>query len=157
MSVYFGLGSNQGNRRENIEAALSRMDQAFGTHYSALSGIIETPAWGFGGEKFLNACVRYRLIRRGTASEHAKSLLCACKEIERALGRKEEALYGEDGARIYHDRPIDIDILFYGTEQIETESLTIPHPRIAERDFVKIPLREIAKPPLRAAFPGLFD
>ena len=51
---------------------------------------------------------------------------------------------------------MDIDILFYGTEHIDTEDLTVPHPLIAERDFVKIPLAEIAKPSLRTAFPEYF-
>ena len=65
--------------------------------------------------------------------------------------------FDKEGRRIYHDRTIDIDILFYGTETIDTESLKVPHPLISQRDFVLIPLREIAKPSLRAAFPELFD
>jgi len=157
VSVYFGLGSNQGDRRENIEAALSRLDEAFGKRPAAVSGFLETPAWGFRGGPFLNACALYRLRREGTAEEHAEAILRTCKGIELSLGRREEALYAEDGTRIYRDRPIDIDLLFYGTEHIDTEDLTVPHPRIGEREFVKVPLREIAKPSLRRAFPELFD
>jgi 2-amino-4-hydroxy-6-hydroxymethyldihydropteridine diphosphokinase len=57
---------------------------------------------------------------------------------------------------VYHNRAIDIDILFYGNERIDTEDLIVPHPLIGERDFVKIPLAEIAKPSLRNAFPEYF-
>ena len=83
-------------------------------------------------------------------------ILGLCKEIERALGRNDAPEYGADGRRVYHNRTIDIDILFYGKERIDLKELTIPHPRIGERDFVKIPLAEIAKPSLRAAFPEFF-
>ena len=157
VNVYLGLGSNQGDREGNLREAVSCLDKAFGTPHAALSHILETASWGFQGNPFLNACVLYRLPRRGSAATQAESILRVCKEIERSLGRKEEALFAEDGTRIYRDRPIDIDLLFYGTEHLETEDLTVPHPLIGERDFVKIPLREIAKPSLRRAFPELFD
>jgi 2-amino-4-hydroxy-6-hydroxymethyldihydropteridine diphosphokinase len=156
VSVYLGLGSNRGNRLENIQAALAALDEAFGCHYTALSHIIETKAWGFKGDKFLNACVLYRIYRKGSPEEHGREILAACKEIERSLGRDDAPEYDADGRRIYHNRTIDIDILFYGNEHIDTEELTVPHPLIAERDFVKMPLAEIAKPSLRAAFPELF-
>ena len=73
------------------------------------------------------------------------------------MGRTDPPEYDADGRRIYHSRIIDIDILFYGKEVIETEELTIPHPRIAERDFVKKPLKEIAKKSFREAFPEIFQ
>ena len=156
VSVYLGLGSNRGNRLENIQAALAALDEAFGCHYTALSHIIETKAWGFKGDKFLNACVLYRIYRKGSPEEQGRWILAVCKEIERSLGRDDAPEYDAEGRRIYHNRTIDIDILFYGNEHIDTEELTVPHPLIAERDFVKIPLSEIAKPSLRAAFPELF-
>ena len=156
VSVYLGLGSNKGDRRKNIERALSMLDEGLGCHYTALSRLIETKAWGFKGDKFLNACVLYRIYRKGSPEEQGHEILALCKEIERTLGRDEKPEYDADGNRIYHNRTIDIDILFYGTEHIDTEDLTVPHPLIAERDFVKIPLAEIAKPSLRAAFPELF-
>ena len=156
VSVYLGLGSNKGDRRKNIERALSMLDEGLGCHYTALSRLIETKAWGFKGDKFLNACVLYRIYRRGTPEEQGREILALCKDIERALGRDEKPEYDADGKRIYHNRTMDIDILFYGNEHIDTEDLTVPHPLIAERDFVKIPLAEIAKPSLRAAFPDLF-
>ena len=60
------------------------------------------------------------------------------------------------GHRIYHDRPIDIDILFWGTRRIRTTRLEIPHPLMAQRDFVMIPLREIADAQIMRAFPEIF-
>ena len=156
VSVYLGLGSNLGDRRKNIERALTLLDEGFGRHYTALSRMIETKAWGFKGDKFLNACVLYRIYRKGSPEEQGHEILALCKEIERTLGRDEKPEYDADGNRIYHNRTIDIDILFYGTEHIDTEDLTVPHPLIAERDFVKIPLAEIAKPSLRTAFPEYF-
>jgi 2-amino-4-hydroxy-6-hydroxymethyldihydropteridine diphosphokinase len=156
VSVYLGLGSNLGDRRKNIERALELLDEGFGRHYTALSRLIETKAWGFKGDKFLNACVLYRIYRKGTPEVQGHEILALCKEIERQLGRDGEPEFDAEGRRVYHNRTIDIDILFYGTEHIDTEDLTVPHPLIAERDFVKIPLAEIAKPSLRAAFPELF-
>jgi 2-amino-4-hydroxy-6-hydroxymethyldihydropteridine diphosphokinase len=156
VSVYLGLGSNLGDRRKNLERALTLLDEGFGRHYTALSRMIETKAWGFKGDKFLNACVLYRIYRKGSPEEQGHEILALCKEIERTLGRDEKPEYDADGNRIYHNRTIDIDILFYGTEHIDTEDLTVPHPLIAERDFVKIPLAEIAKPSLRTAFPEYF-
>ena len=156
VSVYLGLGSNQGDRLQNLMRALDLLDKGFGCHYTALSRIIETKSWGFKGDKFLNACVLYRIFRKGTPEEQGQEILDLCKEIERSLGRDDTPEFDVDGRRIYHNRTVDIDILFYGTERIETERLTIPHPLIAQRDFVKIPLAEIAKPSLKAAFPELF-
>ena len=156
VSVYLGLGSNLGDRRKNIERALTLLDEGFGCHYTALSRMIETKAWGFKGDKFLNACVLYRIYRKGSPEEQGHEILALCKEIERTLGRDEKLEYDADGNRIYHNRTIDIDILFYGTEHIDNDDLTVPHPLIAERDFVKIPLAEIAKPSLRTAFPEYF-
>ena len=156
VSVYLGLGSNKGNRQQNLMQALERLDEAFGCHYTALSRIIETKAWGFKGDKFLNACVLYRIYRKGTPEEQGHEILAVCKEIERALGRDDAPEYDADGRRVYHNRTIDIDILFYGKERIDSEDLRVPHPLIAERVFVKIPLAEIAKPSLKAAFPEYF-
>ena len=156
VSVYLGLGSNQGNRQQNLMQALVLLDRSFGCHYTALSRIIETKAWGFKGDKFLNACVLYRIYRKGTPEEQGHEILAVCKEIERTLGRDDAPEYDAEGHRMYHNRAIDIDILFYGKERIDTEDLQVPHPLIAERDFVKIPLAEIAKPSLKAAFPEYF-
>ena len=151
VNVYFSLGSNLGDRENNISEALRRMDEAFGTHYSALSKIIETEPFGFSGEAFLNAAVLYRI-----PAESPLWTLYQVKAIEREMGRTDAPEYDTEGKRIYHSRIIDIDILFYGKEIIDTPELTIPHKGIAERDFVLIPLREIARQSLRKAFPEYF-
>ncbi len=151
VNAYFSLGSNLGDREKNISEALRRMDEAFGTHYSALSKIIETEPFGFSGEAFLNAAVLYRI-----PAESPLWTLYQVKAIEREMGRTDAPEYDAEGKRIYHSRIIDIDILFYGKEIIDIPELTIPHKGIAERDFVLIPLREIARQSLRKAFPEYF-
>ena len=157
VDVFLGLGSNIGERELALLKAMNLMDEAFGTHPERISRIVETPAWGFEGPDFLNLCVLYRLVVKGTPEEHATWILDQAKAVEKALGRTEEALYDADGKRIYQNRPIDIDILLYGTEIIHTDRLTVPHPLIAQRDFVKKPLLEISKPKVREAFPELFE
>lgn len=157
VDVFLGLGSNEGDRDLNLLKAMNLMDEAFGMHPERISRIVETPAWGFEGPDFLNLCVLYRLPRKGTPTEHATEILHQVKAIEKALGRKEEPLFDADGKRVYSNRLIDIDILFYGTEIIHTDELTIPHPLIGQRDFVKKPLLEISKPAVRETFPEIFE
>ena len=156
IELYLGLGSNQGDRELNLMRAVTMLDEAFEAHPERISRIIETKAQGFDGPDFLNMCIVYRLPRVGDAVEHVSGLFHKIKDIEIALGRNDKVEFDAGGNRIYHDRPIDIDILFYGHEVIETEELTVPHPRISERDFVKKPLREIAKKALKEAFPDIF-
>ena len=171
INVYFSLGSNLGDRQENIAGALRRMDEVFGKHYSALSKLIETEPMGFSGGKFLNAAVLYRLqlppvpelvegpvVRQAhqPTESHALWILDRVKEIEREMGRKDAPEYDSEGNRIYHSRVIDIDILFYGLERIDIPRLIIPHTGIADRPFVLVPLREIARPALKKAFPEYF-
>ena len=135
--VYFSLGTNLGDRQAHIEEALHRLDAAIGRPFEACSSIIESPAWGFEGPDFLNCVVRYRTARR------PETLLKICKRIERAMGRRGAPEYGADGRRIYRDRPIDIDILLYGDERIDTPELQVPHPLMRQRDFILRPLEEI--------------
>ena len=185
VNVYFSLGSNLGDREKHISEALRRMDEAFGTHYTALSKIIETEPFGFSGGKFLNAAVLYRVFASNSETtpvilSEAKDLeakdlqilrsqrslrmtnegplevLRTVKAIERGMGRTDSPEHDAEGNRIYHSRIIDIDILFYGKEIIDTPELTIPHKGIAERPFVMIPLREIAKATLKRSFPEYF-
>ena len=156
VDVYLGLGSNVGERELALMRAMTALDQVFGTAPERISRIVETPAWGFEGPDFLNLCVLYRLPRMGTPREHASAILRQVKEVERAMGRTDELAYDDAGKRIYHDRPIDIDILCYDVQTIQTEELVIPHPLIAQRDFVKKPLKEIAKADIREAFPEFF-
>lgn len=124
------LGTNLGNRGENIRHALEALDKAFGGRRVKLSDIIETEACGFDGPPFLNAVVVYRSARK------PENILKVCKRIERSMGRKDAPEYAPDGSRIYHDRIIDIDILFYGEHSLSTPDLTIPHPQVYSRPFV---------------------
>ena len=151
VNVYFSLGSNLGDREANILEALRRMDEAFGVHYSALSSLIETEPVGFSGGKFLNAAVLYRI-----PAESPLWTLYRIKSIEREMGRMDPPEYDSEGKRVYHSRIIDIDILFYGREIIDIPELTIPHKGIADRPFVMVPLRQIARRSLRDAFPEYF-
>ena len=155
--LYLSLGSNMGDRRANMEAALALLDKAFGRHYERISNFIETPSWGFDSDDFLNCAVMYALPRKRCSAEaQALEVLDAVKDIERRLGREEAVEYDASGRRIYHPRPIDIDLLFFGTHVIGHPRLQVPHPLMAQRDFVMQPLREIANRRVRSAFPDIF-
>jgi len=155
--LYLSLGSNMGERRALIGEAVALLDEAFGRGYKRISTIIETPSWGFDAPDFLNCAVLYALPRKRVSAEgQALEILDTVKDIERRLGRKDDLEYDAGGRRIYHSRPIDIDILFFGTHAVDHPRLKIPHPLISERDFVRIPLEEIADPGLRRSFPALF-
>lgn len=143
--VYFSLGSNMGDRRASILEAVRLMGESFSAAEGvlrepvAMSSLVETEPWGFESENlFLNCAVRFDL----SLSPH--DILAAVKGVERRLGRDVvPPRYDNEGRRIYMSRPIDIDILLYGSLEIDTPELTVPHPRMYERDFVLIPLREI--------------
>lgn len=135
--IYLSLGTNVGDRRANIISALNALDEGIGCHYSALSSIMESKSWGFDGADFLNCAVLYK------SDILPHELLVLCKSIEYDMGRRERIEYAADGSRIYHDRIIDIDILLYGDEKINTPGLTVPHPKMREREFVMVPLKEI--------------
>ena len=146
MELYLGLGSNQGNRELNIEHAVSMLNLDLKTPYKAISSFIETEPWGFESQqKFINAVVLYELDLPEGYNPEAEGLMILeiCKDIERRMGRSAEAQYDERGARIYFDRPIDIDILLFGDNKIDCPELTVPHKLMYERDFVMIPLKEI--------------
>ena len=147
VELYLSLGSNQGDREQNIETALSLLNIELGKPYKRVSSMIETEPWGFDSEdKFINAAVLYELdLPEGyNAEAEALMILEICKDIERRLGRKDNPQYDEKGKRIYTSRPIDIDILLFGDNRIDCQELTIPHKLMYERDFVMVPLREIA-------------
>jgi 2-amino-4-hydroxy-6-hydroxymethyldihydropteridine diphosphokinase len=125
------LGSNVGNRLENIRKAVELLDN--GTcKITARSEVYETPPWGVESQpRFLNACV---LLETGL-SPHA--LLAETQTVEREVGRVERERWGP--------REIDIDILTYGNAALSDEKLTIPHPRLGERAFVLVPLSDISR------------
>ena len=145
--LYLSLGSNQGDREQNIEYAISMLNIELKTPYKAVSSLIETEPWGFDSdENFLNAVVMYEILLPEGYNAEAEGLMILekCKEIERKLGRTGNPQYDEAGKRIYASRPIDIDILLLGDERIDCDELTVPHKLMWERDFVMVPLREIA-------------
>ena len=148
VDLYLSLGSNQGDRRQNMENALSLLNIELKVSYKAVSSFIETEPWGFdSNEKFLNAAVHYVLsFPKGYNPEaEALMILAICKDIERRLGREGKPEYDQNGQRIYRSRPIDIDILLFGDNKIDCAELTVPHKLMYDRDFVMIPLKEILK------------
>ena len=139
--IYLGLGTNSGNREENLTRAIEELSLALG-NCIAKSSFIETEPWGFcSNNKFLNCAVAFKIAKSPI------ELLDTTEDIERKLGRTTKSSGG-----IYHDRTIDIDILLYGNEVVKNERLTIPHPLMHKRDFVLIPLCEIAAETLHPTF-----
>ena len=144
--VYLSLGANIGNKENTIRNAIKMLGESVGD-VTGVSSMIETEPWGFDSEdKFINAAVLYELdLPEGyNAEAEALMILEICKDIERRLGRKDNPQYDEKGKRIYISRQIDIDILLFGDNRIDCQELTIPHKLMYERDFVMVPLREIA-------------
>ena len=132
-TVYLGLGTNIGYKKENLTRAIELLSLALG-HYTSLSSFLETAPWGFESDNtFLNCVVSFE------TDLTPQELLDTTEKIERELGRTVKSNGG-----IYHDRTIDIDILLYGSDIIKTPRLTIPHPLMHQRAFVLEPLAEIA-------------
>ena len=132
VNCYLSLGTNLGNREENLQKACELIEQQVG-HIAKSSSIIETKPQGFISKNdFLNMCLEVETRLKPF------QLLAVTQGIERQMGRLQKSKDGH-----YHDRIIDIDILLYGDEKINSKTLTIPHPRMKERDFVMIPLKEI--------------
>ena len=132
--VYFSLGSNLGDKKQNLSTAIKLMEKQIGVLLRQ-SAFLETEPWGFQSDNsFVNAAICME-----TTLEPLE-VLAETQKIEREMGRTIKSVNGE-----YHDRIIDIDILLYDDLHINTPQLTIPHPLMEERDFVMIPLREILK------------
>lgn len=135
--VYLGLGSNLGDREENIRRAIALIDSRVGKVVRQ-SSLIETEPWGFEStNRFLNGVI----LCETTLTP--REVLKATQKIERELGRKKKTQHLTLNTQHYKDRPIDIDILLYGDLTIDEPDLKIPHPLMHERDFVMIPLKEI--------------
>jgi len=129
VTVYLGLGSNLGNRQHNLDRALDFLSQRL--RVEKVSSVYDTePVGNTNQPRFLN------LVCQLSTRLEPLALLTLVKGIESKLGRVPHTSNGP--------RPIDIDILFYGDQVIETPKLVIPHPRLTERAFVLIPLAEIA-------------
>ena len=130
--IYIGLGSNLGNGPRNLDAARALLCERVGEEL-ACSDYVESEPWGFQSDHgFTNAVAAYR------TTLEPLPLLDATQLIERQLGRRHKHKPGEP----YTDRIIDLDILLYDDLQYQDERLTIPHPLIEKRDFVRMPLNE---------------
>lgn len=131
--LYVGLGSNLGDRRQNILRAAAMIESQIGRRVS-LSGFFETAPWGFASaNSFLNAAMSV------DTPLAPLQVLDLTQHIERSLGRTHKSVAGG-----YADRTIDIDILLYGGLTMATDRLTIPHPLMHRRLFVLEPLAQIA-------------
>ena len=130
--VFLGLGSNLGDRQANIERAIELISERVG-EVIRRSSLIETEPWGFDSEnKFLNGVI----LCETTLTP--RQVLRKTQKIERDMGRKKKT-----SSLQYSDRPIDIDILLYDNLTVDEPDLKIPHPRMQDREFVMIPLKEI--------------
>ncbi|MDT0649742.1 2-amino-4-hydroxy-6-hydroxymethyldihydropteridine diphosphokinase [Autumnicola edwardsiae] len=129
--VYIALGSNVGERFLFLQDAVDRLFEEVG-EVKDVSKVYETPAWGFSGNSFLNACVT--VATRFSSEEVLQKLL----QIETEAGRS------RTDSKNYQNRTLDLDILLFEGEVVETEKLKIPHPEMQNRKFVLQPLQDIA-------------
>ena len=130
--VYLSLGSNLGDKINNLQTTINLIDSKVGD-VLLISSVYQTKAEGFVGEDFLNCCVSL------LTSMEPKILIKELINIESQNGRL------RSNRNIYESRSIDIDILFYEDKIINQHNLIIPHPRMNERNFVIKPLLDIAK------------
>lgn len=131
-TVYLSLGSNLGDREATIASACRKINELIGPIVRQ-SALHVTEPWGFESQhQFVNAAVCCLTILT------PRQLLRSTQRIERMLGRRQKSVGG-----IYHDRPIDIDILLYDDITIDEPDLRIPHPLMHQRPFVMVPLQEI--------------
>ncbi len=131
--VYLSLGTNLGNKEENLRTAMTLIEEQVGTITSQSALYASTP-WGFDSENtFLNNAIAVE------TSLTPEELLSTTQHIERTLGRTHKSVDGQ-----YSDRLIDIDILLYDDVVMHTPSLALPHPLMHRRLFVLEPLSEIA-------------
>ncbi len=129
--VFLGIGGNIGNKADNFNKVYTFIQNDLGK-IAKSSSVYETPPWGFSSDdNFWNQVL---FIETDLSPIE---LLQKIAEIENNFDRKREV--GK-----YNSREMDIDILYYDNIYIETENLTIPHPRIQQRKFVLVPLNEIA-------------
>lgn len=132
-TLYLSLGTNLGDRPNNLKSAVELIALQVGT-VKAQSDVIETDPWGFeSANRFLNMVIKVETDLQPLEALHVT------QEIERRLGRRVKSVNGQ-----YHDRLIDIDLLIYDDTTMSTPELTLPHPRMYQRDFVMKPLLQIA-------------
>ncbi|MFA7273310.1 MAG: 2-amino-4-hydroxy-6-hydroxymethyldihydropteridine diphosphokinase [Crocinitomicaceae bacterium] len=130
--VFIALGSNLGDRKDNIEKAIHKIQAEIGELIHS-SSLFENQAQGFESNTlFLNACIEIE------TTYNSFEILEKLQSIEKLLGRIPK------NGNEYESRKIDLDIIFFDQEIIQTDSLIVPHPLFRQRDFVLIPLNEIA-------------
>ncbi|GAV23204.1 2-amino-4-hydroxy-6-hydroxymethyldihydropteridine diphosphokinase [Carboxydothermus pertinax] len=128
--AYIGVGTNLGNKLENIKRAIEELNSLPATKVIKTAGVYETEPWGYKEQDwFLNTAVA---LETELAPEE---LLEALLQIEAKMGRVRHIRYGP--------RVIDLDLLWYEGEERQGEKLTLPHPRLTERAFVVLPLLEL--------------
>lgn len=130
--VYLSLGTNIGEREQNLKLAVRLLQEMPNISVQAISSIYETAPVGYVDQpSFLNIALYIE------TSLSALEMLKICQSVENELGRVREIRWGP--------RIIDLDILLFNNDNIEVENLIVPHPRMFERAFVLVPLIEIAK------------
>lgn len=138
------LGSNLGDREQQLKQAIRFIDERIG-EVVRQSSFIETEPWGFQSDhRFLNAAICC------LTDKTPREVLQLTQQIERDLGKtkahathRPSSILHLTSSIIHHDRPIDIDILLYDDWKVSEPDLKIPHPLMHQRDFVMIPLKEI--------------
>ncbi|MFD2566551.1 2-amino-4-hydroxy-6-hydroxymethyldihydropteridine diphosphokinase [Pseudotenacibaculum haliotis] len=130
--TYLSLGSNQGNKLENLQSAINLIADRVGA-VQKIASIYKTTSWGYDGEDFYNTCIRVSTYHQPDV------LMQKLLAIETELGRV------RNSEKDYADRTIDIDILLFDDEIIFSRETKIPHPRMLERKFVLVPLVDIAR------------
>lgn len=137
--AFLGLGANVGDALATLHAAVLALDEVDGVAVEEVSSVYRTAPWPPPGDPRAVPQDDYRnLVVRARTTCEPQALLAATAEIERRFGRdrSREQRWGP--------RPLDIDLLLVGDRQLVTDTLTLPHPRIAERAFVLVPLLEVA-------------
>lgn len=131
LDATLGLGSNMGDRVRNIEEAIERLTADGVVKVVARSRFYRTAPWGVTDQDwFVNACIAIK------TDVTARDLLGRCQAVENGMARIRTQRWGP--------RNIDVDILTYHDQKIDEPDLIVPHPRIAERAFVLVPLRDVA-------------
>lgn len=129
--AYLGLGTNLGDRLGYLRAALRALREMTGVALVRWSRVVESEPWGITEQpRFLN------MVAEIATGMEPHDLAAWLREVENRVGRRRRQQWGP--------REIDIDILIYDDVSIDTETLTVPHPRMMERAFVVVPLAEIA-------------
>ena len=130
-TTYLSLGTNQGQKLENLQSACNLIAEKIG-RIVKISSVYQTSSWGFNSEHFYNICIQV------TTHLNPEKLLETILNVETSLGRERSK------SDKYTARTIDIDVLLFEDEIIFSKELTVPHPHMLERKFVLVPLAEIA-------------